>query len=272
MAGRGAPLHVPNDKTPLDDDAVATAGQPQQIFRSIDKTERVQLVRDQLEEAIASGAFRPGARLPAERELVEQFGVSRVSVREALRSLEALGLIEMIRGRGSFVAGDVVQQQERNVRQWLAAHHHEIVELMKVRGAIEALGAEEAALRQDLPRLKALEAAHARFVDAVASGAGLRDIVELDVQFHDSLAAASGSSLTIELTRQLNARVSEARRLTMMPTGRPRSSAAEHGRIVRAVLSGNSSAAGAAMRKHVNWVQEAFIRFSEEALDLPTHG
>jgi GntR family transcriptional repressor for pyruvate dehydrogenase complex len=266
MSKGGFPPNTLDGPEPTGDDA-----EPGPVFKSIDNTERVQLVRDQLQSAIANGVFKPGARLPAERELVEQFGVSRVSVREALRSLEAIGLIEMIRGRGSFVTSDLAEQQERNVRQWLAAHHHEVVELMKVRGAIEALGAEEAARRQDLPRLKALEAAHVRFVDAVEDGAALPQIVELDVLFHDSLAAASGSSLCIELTRQLNARLSEARRLTMMPAGRPRNSASEHDRIVRAVLSGNPVAAGSAVRKHVQWVQDAFIRFSEESPDTAAH-
>jgi DNA-binding FadR family transcriptional regulator len=262
---------MPDEPTATGGAAGTAEPSPQRVFTSIDSTERVQLVRDQLEEAITGGAFKPGARLPAERELVEQFGVSRVSVREALRSLEAVGLIEMVRGRGSFVTGDVVQQRERHVRQWLSAHHQEVVELLKVRGAIEALMAQEAALRQDRPRLAALEAVHATFVDAAESGAGLPQLVDLDVQFHEALAAASGSGLGFELTRQLNARLSEARRLTMMPPGRPQRSAVEHERIVRAILSGNSSAAGRAMRKHVQRVEDAFVRFSEAPSNAAIH-
>src|SRR4029077_5150085 len=112
-------------------------------FRNIDNTQRMQLVREQLEDAIGRGVFGPGARLPSERELVEQFGVSRVSIREALRSLEALGVIEILRGRGSFVAGEPLQQRELRVRAWLSAHSHEVIDLLKVRGAIETLAAGE---------------------------------------------------------------------------------------------------------------------------------
>lgn len=233
------------------------------VFTSIDNTQRTQLVREQLEEAIARGTFEPGARLPSERELVEQFGVSRVSVREALRSLEALGMIEVIRGRGCFVSGELVKNRERHVRQWLAAHGDEVVHLLKVRGAIETLGAEEAARAQDVARLSDLKAAHAAFVGAVEGKADLARLVELDVQFHEVLADASGNALVAELTRQLNSHLVEARRLTMMPPGRPQRSAREHGNIVRAVTAADVTAAARAMKKHVKAVETAVVRFGQ---------
>jgi DNA-binding FadR family transcriptional regulator len=245
-------------------DGIADAG-PARVFTSIDNTQRTQLVREQLEGAIAGGTFKPGARLPSERELVQQFGVSRVSVREALRSLEALGMIEILRGRGSFVAGELVQ---RRVRQWLSMHNQEVVDLLKVRGAIETLGAEEAARRQDRRSLSALESAHVAFVTTVETKGELGRLVDLDVQFHQALADASGNALVSELTRQLNAHLSEARRLTMMPPGRPQRSAREHERIVGALLAADPSAAARAMRKHVQAVEDAVVRFSKDAIEV----
>jgi GntR family transcriptional regulator, transcriptional repressor for pyruvate dehydrogenase complex len=234
----------------------------QRVFTSIDNTQRTQLVREQLESAISRGTFKPGARLPSERELVEQFGVSRVSIREALRSLEALGMIEIRRGRGSFVASELAP-----VRQWLSMHSEEVVDLLKVRGAVERLAAEEAARRQDQASLTRLSEVHADFVSAVDASASLGRLVELDVKFHRTLADASGSPLVAELTQQLNSHLAEARRLTMMPPGRPRQSAREHDNVVQAVLTGNASAASRAMRKHVQAVEDAVVRFSREQSD-----
>src|SRR3972149_10633282 len=70
-------------------------------LRTIRRTERSEEIRRQREAAIRAGDFGPGDRLPSERELVETFGVSRVSVREAIRSLETLGLVRVYQGRGA---------------------------------------------------------------------------------------------------------------------------------------------------------------------------
>jgi GntR family transcriptional repressor for pyruvate dehydrogenase complex len=237
------------------------------VFTSINSTSRSQLVREQLQHAIESGVFASDSRLPPERELVEQFGVSRVSVREALRSLEALGLIKVVPGRGCFVRGDLVENRRRTVKQWLCSHSAELAELLKVRAAIETLGAEEASLRREPASLSKLEEAHRAFVAAVQEGAALSELVQRDVHFHEALAAASGNLLVAELTRQLNSYLVEARQLTMAPPGRPSRSAREHAAIVAAVLAGNEKAAGRAMRNHVKAVQTAMAAFTKEESD-----
>jgi GntR family transcriptional repressor for pyruvate dehydrogenase complex len=231
------------------------------VFTSINSTNRSQLVREQLEHAIESGVFEPGDQLPPERELVEQFGVSRVSVREALRSLEALGLIRVIPGRGCFVRGDLIESRDRTVRQWLSAHRAEMIDLLKVRGAIETLGAEEAARNRDAAALDRLEDAHSAFRTAVDAGAAVSELVQRDVEFHETLADASANSLVVELTRQLNSHLVEARELTIAPPGRPRRSLREHSAIVSAVAAGDAPGAARAMRNHVKAVHVAFAKW-----------
>jgi GntR family transcriptional repressor for pyruvate dehydrogenase complex len=237
------------------------------VFTSINSASRSQLVREQLEQAIDSGVFAPGSRLPSERELVEQFGVSRVSVREALRSLEALSLIKVVAGRGCFVRGDLVENRDRTVRQWLSSHSAELTDLLRVRAAIETLGAEEAARRCEPVSLAQLEEAHNAFVTAVEEGAALSELVERDVRFHEALADASGNPLVAELTRQLNSYLVEARQVTLAPPGRPNRSAREHGAIVAAVLVGDEKAAGRAMRNHVKSVQTEMAKFKGDESD-----
>lgn len=244
---------------PLSDGQLRPTG----VFTSINSTQRSRLVREQLEEAIAAGTFKPGARLPSERDLAGELGVSRVSVREAMRSLEALGVIQVRQGRGCFVSDELGVSHRRLARELLPARELELVHLLKVRAAIETLGAEEAALSHDAEGLSKLTAAHERFLDAVDTKESLTRIVELDVLFHEALADLSGNELVAELTRQLNARLVETRRLTMMPPGRLRRSAREHEKILEGIVAKDPKSAARAMRKHVQAVEEAVVRFTD---------
>src|SRR5919109_98344 len=81
---------------------------------------RTRHVREQIEAAIDRGDYAPGDRLPSERELVELLGVSRVSVREAIRSLEALGRVDVQHGRGCFVATSRSDRYASSFAHWLA--------------------------------------------------------------------------------------------------------------------------------------------------------
>src|SRR5213082_4310339 len=97
-------------------------------LRMISKTQRSEQIRVQIEQAIRSGDFAPGSRLPSERELVDTFGVSRVSVREAINSLEAVGLIRVEHGRGAFVT-DRRSGLGQPMARWLQLHEGEVLEL-----------------------------------------------------------------------------------------------------------------------------------------------
>src|SRR6266516_4420093 len=105
---------------------------------TIKRTQRSEEVRLQIERAIRAGDFAPGERLPSERELVETFGVSRVSVREAIRSLEAQGRVKVEQGKGAFVSERRSGFGEPMAR-WLEHHQDEVVELQRVRGALDGL-------------------------------------------------------------------------------------------------------------------------------------
>src|SRR4051812_16438981 len=97
-------------------------------YSALPTASRTHQVREQLEAAIARGDYVPGDRLPSERELVELLGVSRVSVREAIRALEAVGMIEVRHGRGCFVARTAPEQYASSFSRWLAVHSDEIFE------------------------------------------------------------------------------------------------------------------------------------------------
>ena len=142
---------------------------PASRLTTIKRIQRSREVQQQLEAAIRSGEFAPGERLPSERELVATFGVSRVSVREAIRSLEAVGRIKVEHGRGAFVT-DRRSGFGETMTNWLEQHRDEVTELHQVRGALDVLAVEEAVRHFDEEHIKAIASAQDAFRAAVERG------------------------------------------------------------------------------------------------------
>src|SRR3954447_18576862 len=151
-------------------------------------------VLEQLREAILSGRNRPGERLPAERDLCEEFGVGRPTLREALRSLEEVGMIEVRPGKGG--GSYAVTPSE-------ATHAEALAALVNVRGAsledlaefrlnFEGENAAWAARRGDAGDLSAL-----RRLVAEARAAALEEVAGIDVRWHETLARATKNRLRI---------------------------------------------------------------------------
>lgn len=231
-------------------------------FTTIRRVNRTEQVRAQLVQAIDRGDFKPGDALPSERALCELFDVSRVSVREAIRGLEAVGMVTVQHGRGSFVAERHGDGYAEPFARWLDHHRQEVIELLKVRGALEELAAEEAARLADPDLLAEVRTAHQAFRDAVADpGTTQERLVELDLQVHETVSRASGSRLLTDLIRELNTYLAESRRVTLAPDGRPQVSADQHAAIVDAVLAGQPEQAKRAARDHVHWVRETVAAF-----------
>src|SRR5919202_2638933 len=131
-------------------------------FRPVARRRAFEDVIVQVEEAIAAGRLQPGDRLPPERELAAQLQVSRASVREAMRVLEAFGVVAPRRGRGAD-AGSVVTSGGRNglaglLRIYSLLNKVPLSDLVDLRVALESMTAREAALRGDAGRLSELAA------------------------------------------------------------------------------------------------------------------
>ena len=219
-------------------------------LRMIKRTQRSQEVRLQSERAIREGDFGPGERLPSERELVETFGVSRVSVREAIRSLEALGVVRVYQGRGAFVS-DRRSGLGEPMARWLDLHRHEILELLGVRGALDEYAAVSAVENGSRTALRKVEAAHAAFAAAADSGQPTGELVALDTEFHIAIAEAGGNRLLYDLLTDLHSYLAESRYLALAPSDRPQRSAAEHSAIVDALKAGDAAAARLATAIHI---------------------
>ncbi len=220
------------------------------VLTSISSQPRSSEVESQLLRAIERGVFPTGSRLPPERELADRFGVSRVSVRAALQALAARRIIETSQGRGSFVRETPANALEQDFRAWLLEHGDEMVEMLVVRGVLEALASSRAAVGASAEQRTAIEEAHEQFLAAVRSGDVVK-INEADIEFHRRIADASGLNLLRQLLASYQSLQEERRRLFALREREWADSAREHGEILQALRDRDAERASSATHRHV---------------------
>jgi GntR family transcriptional regulator, transcriptional repressor for pyruvate dehydrogenase complex len=200
-------------------------------------------VRTQLIEQIRSGSIEVDSRLPSEAELAKAFGVSRSVVREALHSLNALGLTRSHPGKGTFVAAN-------DVAPGLLSGLYRPSDLNEVRQTLEVPVARLAAARRstdDLDRMQQLLDTFDLAADALVR-------VQVDADFHLAVAAATGNPLFTKLVGDLRQVLqAQALRVSNIP-GRAAQAGHEHRLIYEAILVQDEDAAGTAMHKHLGAV------------------
>ncbi|MER5766396.1 GntR family transcriptional regulator [Streptomyces sp. NPDC001985] len=204
-----------------------------------------------LRDDIVSGVFPRGGRL-AEEQLARRYGVSRIPVREALRTLESEGFVVIRRHAGAQVAEPTEQ---------------EAADLLEVRALLEPLGAARAARRRTEAHLKVLRGL-VRLGQERARRGQSQDLRALAGWFHETLAGASGSPGLIALLTQLRHKI--AWMYAVQPPAEPAASWAEYGAIVDAVARGDAERARALTALHAERTAGAHrLRSAEPA--RPAH-
>lgn len=234
----------------------------EELFRPIQPTRVSDNAIDQILNLIAEGRLKPGDRLPSERELVRQLEVSRASVREALRALEAKGIIEVKPGSGSFIRRGNQEKAGPDWVPWLLAHRREIMQLVELREALETRAAYLAATRASQEQVAAMKNAIDRMSEAVENGDP--DItVQADKAFHESVAKACGNELIAYLLNAANEALTDPRGAILSLPGRPAKSLAEHRLIWQAIGNRNPEQAETAVLHHIAGVVEDLPKIEE---------
>jgi len=217
-------------------------------FRQAGRTALHEDVQDQLRRHIAERGLRPGDRLPTEAELASAVGTSRVVVREALRSLEAVGLVGSRGGSGRYLRPFDASTAARNFALSLALHPTALVDLLTVRRAVETEVAVAAAERMTEADLAALDALVEQMRLRVARGEA--KIGAEDAAFHRRIVAASGNLIALALV-ELFWNVMQ----TLYARGFPRAAASDlpavidtHAEIVAALRRGDGPEASRLLR------------------------
>ncbi len=226
------------------------------------------LIAERITQAIKDGSLKPGDRLPTEHALARQLGVGRTSVREGMQKLRTLGVVEVRKGLGAYVAeGDGDDQSLPSFVRWAATNVMAIEELVEARIALEALAAALAAERatpEELAEIDRLEQAHAE-----AAHTDVRDtdrLVRSDEAFHDAIMAAARNHFVTRMYGLLISELTAFRRHTLALPWAPDRSAEGHAAICAALRAGDAPLAREAMIDHL-WVLYGEIRDSAVAAD-----
>jgi GntR family transcriptional repressor for pyruvate dehydrogenase complex len=224
---------------------------PPSFGRPVDRAPRLSdRVADLMLEQILSRGLRPGDALPSERELAEQYGVSRTVIREAVRSLAAKGVVSAQAGRGLCVAAVEADAVSASMNLYLRGVDELPYERVhEVRLAIETEVAELAAQRAEDAEIEELAAISRRFKEVIDDVDAVSDA---DVEFHRALARLTHNELFVIMLDSIGDVLLEIRRATLGLPDDAQHGYEQHERILAAVRAHDPQAAREAMRGHLD--------------------
>jgi GntR family transcriptional regulator, transcriptional repressor for pyruvate dehydrogenase complex len=223
------------------------------MYKAVQASRLYEQIVDQIEESIRTKALKEGDQLPPERELAQQFGVSRTAVREAVKALRGKGLVEAYPGRGTFI----INQNSHSLRQTLdrlanAGDSQGALDLCEVRELFEPEIAALAALRATEEHLSEIRALIKLMEDARPDPL---DFLEADNNFHLALAKACSNPLIFSLADPIIGLLREHRLRARFATGTLDRAQHHHKCILEAVEHRDPAAARDAMRAHLQQVR-----------------
>ena len=224
------------------------------MYKAVQSSRLYEQIVKQIEESILKGELKPGDQLPAERELAQQFGVSRTAVREAVKTLREKGLVESYSGRGTFITNGTSQAIKQSLDFMMRIGQQDgLVQLAEVRQILEPEIAALAASRVQEQHLAMMREAVAVMDEA------LRDpdaYIEADLDFHLSLAEAAENPIILSLIDSIVGLLREQRLRIFYVDGGPERGQFHHKRILEAVEQRDADGARDAMRAHLQQVRE----------------
>jgi GntR family transcriptional regulator, transcriptional repressor for pyruvate dehydrogenase complex len=230
---------------------------PAAQFHAVRKSRAYEQVVEQIQRLIASGVLKPGDRLPPERELATRFGVGRSSLRDAIRTLEVMGIVESRHGAGTVVrdlSSDSLVVPLAN----LLVHKRELVaELLDVRRMIEPALAARAAANATDEEIAQMEEILRRQGEKIRRG---EQTIEEDSQFHYTIALAARNSVLLRVLDVLMDLLHESRARSLQVPGRVERSYAGHKRILKAIKRRDQAGAEAAVKQHLREIEEILMR------------
>lgn len=205
------------------------------------------VIFDTLRKAIINGDIKPGERL-MEVSLAEQMGVSRTPVREAIRKLEAEGLVTMIPRKGTHVS-------EISVK--------DIIDVLEVRAALDKLATGLAAKRIEDSQVKMVENVHKQYTAFVEKN-NIEGAIRKDVEFHDAIYSISGNPRLIAVLSSLREQIYRFRVMYMSDTIIAENVLNEHSEMIEALRRNDDKLASELAEQHIRNQMETIIKSMNE--------
>lgn len=232
---------------------MATSSKPD--FEIIRRSKVYEEVARQIERLILK-KLKPGDKLPAERELASILKVSRGSIRDAIRSLELVGLVEPRQGTGTIVCDMRDASAANPFASALKRRKEAVSELLEFRKMLEPPLAERAATHASAEDIAELEAILRRQEEKQNQG---KPAVAEDAEFHYNVALASGNSVVLKVIDIVMDLLRETRTRSLQVDGRAQKSFEGHRRILAAIQRRDSEAAKNAMLRHIDDVEQIVL-------------
>ena len=212
-------------------------------------------VVEQIRALIGSGQLRPGDRLPAERELCKQLGISRPSLRAGLRMLVAHGVLRARHGSGTYVADGPPSLDSEQLSLLAALHGFTFDQMFEARRVLEV---QVAGLAAECATAEHLATIAEETAEMYAALDDPQQYLIHDIKFHRAIASASGNPILATLVEMVSAVMYDQRRETIGRAHDFKESVEMHQRIYRAIRSQKPDAARQAMHEHLALAQDAY--------------
>lgn len=236
-------------------------------FDAVTATRSYEQVVQQIQDQIRHGQLVLGQKLPTERALGDAFGVSRGVVREAVKVLNAMGLVESRQGSGLYVRNNPGPAISRVLTLSATPDEQSIHRLFEFREPLEVLAAWHAARRRSHTQLAAIDELATATAAAAAADDGATFGVA-DPQFHAAIGAAADNSYLAAVLAAVHQMQRDVVQLLARQSGSMRVAAAQHAAIAETIARGAADEAAAAMREHVRYAAAA-LRAIEGAGETP---
>ena len=230
-------------------------------FETVRRDRVYEGVARQIERLILK-RLQPGDKLPSERELAETLRVSRSSIRDAIRSLELMGMVEPRQGAGTIVREISSESLVNPLANAIKRKEELIGELLDFRKMLDPQLAARAATRVSPNQISEMEQILERQEQKLRDGESA--IVE-DSEFHYAIALASGNSVVLKVLDTLMDLLRDSRERSLQVEGRPQKSLAAHHRILAALKRHDGEAAKVAMRRHIENVEKIVLGITHHA-------
>ena len=232
------------------------------LIRTASSGQTTEQVVTQVSELIERHQLQPGDRLPPERELAKQLGISRPSLRAGLRSLISMGVLKSRQGAGTFIANGPPALDSEPLRLLAALHGFTFEHMFETRSILEVGAAGLAAERATAEELATLAE---ELAEMYATLDKPQQYLIHDIRFHRAVAAASDNPTLVTLVEMVSAVMYERRRETIERAHDFSESLELHRQVYRAIRARQPEEARIAMREHIRLAQQAFaLEESEE--------
>lgn len=229
------------------------------MFKVVEKKKAYEDIVKQIYSLIEKGKMKKGDQLPTERELAEVFKVSRATVREAIRTLDSMRLVESRQGNGTYVLASSEEAMVQPLADALFHEKDDLIDIFSIRTIIEPHVAELAAQKGTPEEIQELEAIVKEHEDNLADGMqGIRT----DSAFHEHLAKMAKNRVLERLLYAIVDLLTVTREEYLQNREREVNSLHGHGDILAAVKNHDGDAAKLAMRRHLAHIEK--IVFGEK--------